>query len=301
MRGTKTEIRRGVWRLRVVVGYDPATGNPQERSRRVYGTKKVADDALAGYVTEMRTGTTITSTDSLNALLDRWLEHIEGNLSPTTIRGYREKLNRVRRDLGAIKLSDLTAQKLDRAYAEKWHLVDRPATDRATPPTHSNPPVRAPSPEVVLGLIEVAKRRELPVLAAAIFVAAATGLRRGEMRGLRWSGVDFDARTLTVARAVKHNDGPGWSVGDTKTHEVRRIAIDPATVDVLTEHRARKGAAAGAGLGRRRVRLCLLIIPTFGSTGQALHRRWLKLDVGEGAVSMTIVAPEAPGGPTSSR
>jgi hypothetical protein len=66
----------------------------------------------------MRTGTTITSTDSLNALLDRWLETHRRGLSPTTMRGYRDKLTRVRRALGEIRLSDLTAQGLDRAYAQ---------------------------------------------------------------------------------------------------------------------------------------------------------------------------------------
>ena len=238
----------------------------------MHGTEEVADDALSAFVTEMRTGTAFTSTDTLNTLLDRWLEHIEGNLSTTTVRGYREKVTRARRDLGEIKLSDLTAQKLDRAYAqwrkeglsaqtirhihrvlsaalhqaEKWDLVDRPATERATPPEHSDSPVRAPSPDVVSGLIEEAERRELPVLAAAIFVAATTGLRRGEMCGLRWSDIDLQARTLTVARSVKHNDGPGWMVGATKTHKVRRIAIDSATVAVLAEHRP---MAAGLAVG----------------------------------------------------
>ena len=162
------------------------------------GTKKSADEALAAFLTEERTGTTITSTDTLDALLDRWLGHVESDLSPTTIRGYRDKLSRARRDLGEIKLADLTAQKLDHAYArwrkeglsalsirhihrvlsaalhqaEKWDLVDRPATDRATPPKRVERPVRAPTPEVVQGLIEEAQRRDLPVLAAAIFVSA---------------------------------------------------------------------------------------------------------------------------------
>jgi hypothetical protein len=48
-----------VWRLRIVVGYDQA-----------------ADEALAAFLTEARTSTTITSTDTLNALLDRWLEQV---------------------------------------------------------------------------------------------------------------------------------------------------------------------------------------------------------------------------------
>jgi integrase len=272
MRGTKTEVRRGVWRLRVVFDYDPKTGVARQRSRTTHGTKKQADEALSAFVTEVRTGTTVASTDTLNALLDRWLEYIQHDRSPTTVRGYREKLTRVRRDLGETKLSNLTAQQLDRAYAqwrtegispqtirhihrvlstalhqaEKWDLVERPATDRATPPKNAELPVRAPTPEVVQGLIEEAKWRQLPVLAAAIFVSATTGLRRGELCGLRWSDLDLQARTLTVARSVKHNDGPGWAVGATKTHKVRRIAIDSATVAVLAEHRALMEAAAHA-------------------------------------------------------
>src|SRR5438270_9969054 len=115
MRGTKTEVRRGVWRLRVVGSYDPKTGVARQRSRTVHGSKKAADDALAAFLTEVRTGTTIQSNDTLDALLDRWLEHIEHDRSPTTVRGYRDKLARVRRDLGATKLRDLTAQQLDRA------------------------------------------------------------------------------------------------------------------------------------------------------------------------------------------
>jgi hypothetical protein len=74
------------------------TGVARQRSRTVYGTKKAADDALAAFVIEVRTGTTVTSTDSLNALLDRWLEHVQGDLQPTTLRGYRDKLVRVRRE-----------------------------------------------------------------------------------------------------------------------------------------------------------------------------------------------------------
>ncbi|MGH3282619.1 MAG: tyrosine-type recombinase/integrase [Trebonia sp.] len=289
MRGTKTEVRRGVWRLRVVVSYDPKTGVARQQSRTVRGTKKMADDALADFLTEVRNGTTVVSTDSLNALLDRWLEHVQGDLQPTTLRGYRDKLTRVRRDLGDIKLVDLTAQKIDRAYAqwrkdglspqtirhihrvlstalhqaEKWDLVERAATDKATPPKHVDMPVRAPSPEVVLGLIEEAKERGLPVLAAAIFVSATTGLRRGELCGLRWSDVDVDRRTLTVARSVKHDDGPGWIVGTTKTHKVRRIAVAAATLAVLEAHRSlMESAASDAGVSVRKDGYVFTLDPT---------------------------------------
>lgn len=281
MRGTKTEVRRGVWRLRVVSGYDPTTGNPRQRSMTIHAaTKKQADEALAAFLLEVRNGPDrpVESTATLDAFLDRWLEHLAGDRQPTTIRGYREKLVRVRRDLGNVKLNELTAQQLDRAYAawrkeglsalsirhihralsaalhqaERWDLVARAATDRATPPRQSDPPVRAPSPEVVAALIDSARQRGLPVLATAIFVSATTGLRRGELCGLRWSDIDFRGRTLTVSRAVKHDDGPGWIVGATKTHKIRRIAIDQATVEVLEAHHAlMSAAAASAGVVMR--------------------------------------------------
>jgi integrase len=89
-------------------------------------------------------------------------------------------------------------------------------------------------------------RRQLPVLASAIFVSATTGLGRGELCGLHWSDIDLESKTLTVARSVTDNDGPGWTVGATKTHKVLRIAIDSASVAVLTEHRALIETAASA-------------------------------------------------------
>lgn len=292
MRGTKTEVRRGVWRLRVVAGYDPETGNPRQTSRTIHAsTKRQAEEALAAFLLEVRSGTaaTATSSDTLDSFLDRWLEHIAGDRQPTTIRGYRDKLVRVRRDLGTVKLAELTPQQIDRSYAawrkeglspqtirhihralsaalhqaEKWDLVARAATDRATPPRQSDLPVRAPEPEVVTGLIDEAHRRGLPVLATAIFVSATTGLRRGEMCGLRWSDIDFQGRTLTVSRAVKHDDGPGWIVGATKTHKIRRIAIDKATVDVLEEHRSTMTqAASDAGVKLRNDGYVLTLDPT---------------------------------------
>jgi integrase len=292
MRGTKTEVRRGVWRLRVVTEYDPKTGNPRQQSRTIHAaTKKQADEALAAFLVEVRSGSDrpVESTATLDSFLDRWLEHIEGDRQPTTIRGYRDKLMRIRRDLGGVKLKELTSQQLDRAYAawrkeglspqtirhihralsaalhqaERWDLVARAATDRATPPRQADPPVRAPSPEVVTELIDTARSRGLSVLAAAIFVSATTGLRRGELCGLRWSDIDFRGRTLTVSRAVKHDDGPGWIVGATKTHKIRRIAIDEATIDVLQSHWELMNAAAGdAGVKLRGDGYVLTLDPT---------------------------------------
>jgi hypothetical protein len=60
--------------------------------------------------TEIRTGTALESSDTLDAFLERWLEHTEENHSPATMQGYRVKLRNVSKSLGGAKLSDLTAQ-----------------------------------------------------------------------------------------------------------------------------------------------------------------------------------------------
>ena len=92
-RGTKFEIRPGVWRLRVFVGTDPATGSPRQLSRTVRGGNRLADAELARFLTEVAAGEVPMGSDqSLGEFLDSWLEFIEPNRSPTTIRGYRDKV-----------------------------------------------------------------------------------------------------------------------------------------------------------------------------------------------------------------
>lgn len=264
MRGTKDERSPGVWRLRVFIGRDPVTGNPKQVTRTFRGTKKQAETALALFVTEVSNGTVpVTASASLGEFLDRWLEHIRPNRSPATIKGYRHKIDRIKTQLGGVRLDRLTAQQLDRTYrvwldeglhpssvhhlhrvlsaalrqAVKWGLLPSAPTARATPPPRRHAAKEIPSPDVVQRLISKAEERGQPVLAAIIAVAATTGLRRGELAGLRWSDIDLDAGRLYVRQSLKNDVDGGWVVGPTKTHQVRRIALDEFTLSVLRAHR----------------------------------------------------------------
>ncbi len=61
-----------------------------------------------------------------------------------------------------------------------------------------------------------------------------TGLRRGEICGLRWQ--DFDEKTgrLQIRRSVTTKEGGGVSVGQTKTKNgIRTIQLPPSTVELL--------------------------------------------------------------------
>lgn len=67
-----------------------------------------------------------------------------------------------------------------------------------------------------------------------------TGLRRGELLGLKWSAIDFDRQTLTVERTIERTRAYGIRLIEAAKNDssVRTIGIDRATCDVLRRHRA---------------------------------------------------------------
>jgi integrase len=76
-------------------------------------------------------------------------------------------------------------------------------------------------------------------LEAVWLLAMGTGLRRGELVGLRWS--DLAGDRLTVARTVRRVHKVGLVVGETKTQAGRRVVVLPGfVVDALAEHRRRQ-------------------------------------------------------------
>ncbi|WP_162601306.1 tyrosine-type recombinase/integrase [Occallatibacter savannae] len=73
-------------------------------------------------------------------------------------------------------------------------------------------------------------RDELPTRECLMVVlAASTGIRRGELVGLKWADLDFNERLLHVSRSVWHN-----IEGDTKTPASRRsLPLHAVIVDLL--------------------------------------------------------------------
>lgn len=70
-----------------------------------------------------------------------------------------------------------------------------------------------------------------------LLLIAATGLRRGEALGLRWSAVDLDAGTLAV-RATLNRVGGALVLTEPKTARSRRtVPLSPGVVALLRSHR----------------------------------------------------------------
>lgn len=87
-------------------------------------------------------------------------------------------------------------------------------------------------------------------LAPAYLLAATTGMRRGEVLGVRWRDIDFKDRRLHVRQTILSVNYQ-LTVGQPKTlRSERKIALDAETIRVLTAHRVtqrREQQLLGAG------------------------------------------------------
>jgi integrase len=79
-------------------------------------------------------------------------------------------------------------------------------------------------------------------------VALSLGLRQGEVLGLRWCDIDFEANTLRVSRALVRIDGT-LVLAEPKTERSRRtLPLSRRVREALVAHRDRQTfARATAG------------------------------------------------------
>ena len=121
------------------------------------------------------------------------------------------------------------------AVAVKWRWMDRNPADLATRPRAARDDRDPPTPEDAARLLEAAEAYR-PDLALWLWLLLVTGTRRGELCAIRWSGIDFAEQDLLIERTYAIRGGQKV-IKPTKTHQRRRLALDPATVDLLAEYR----------------------------------------------------------------
>ena len=130
-------------------------------------------------------------------------------------------------------------------HAERWGWINRNPATLASPPKVHRREIVPPSPEQMRCILAAA-RDDSPDLGVAVWLAAITGARRGELCGLRWS--DLEDESFVIRRSVVSLSGR-VAVKDPKTHRARRVALDDETLRLLRAHRiARAEIALALGL-----------------------------------------------------
>lgn len=242
-------------------------GRQVQRKKGGFRIKKDAEAALVGLAKDVQDGRFVpVGRRSVAEYLTGWLETLPlTGRRATTIHGYTWLITKhLIPEIGHIPLIDLTAVDIDRAYAamiakglalrsvrhghsalrraladafDKGLIPSNPA-DRATPPKPSA--TRAPETEVwtPAELRTFLDRTADHHHGALIRLAAMTGLRRGELCGLRWADVDLDHARLTVTQSIVTVAGRPQLDTVKSRHSRRTIDLDEATVTVLRRHRA---------------------------------------------------------------
>lgn len=267
-------IQRGenTWRLTWELGLDPATGNRRQRTEAFHGRKRDAGRRWREVQAEIEKGLSVNPPKiTFGDLLDRWLQDVlPMRIRPTTLENYRFLIERhVRPALGHIPLARLTAADLQTFYrtkleggrrdrkdgglsprsvrymhalirscleqAVRWQMVPRNIADLVDPPRQAQREMNFWTPYQALQFLEAAKSDRLY---PAFYLALATGLREGEILGLRWSDLDLDAGMLTVSQTLVRI-GARIEFGEPKTARSRRtIDLGDQTVALLRAYRA---------------------------------------------------------------
>ena len=192
--------------------------------------------AVARYVTHELSSMRIRDIDSLDLnahyewMLREGRHDGRGGLSPKTVKFVQTVIRRALADAVELRL-------LDRNPAVAAQAPSRRAFVGGT--------FRTWTPSELRRFLD--STRDEP-LHAAFYVAATTGLRRGEVLGLRWCDIDFEQGQLHVVQGVVVVRRE-IRFGPPKSQRSRRcVALDRQTLEVLGEkRRAKEARAAGAG------------------------------------------------------
>lgn len=273
----------GSWELKFDLGRDPATGRRITKTATVRGTKRDAQRELRNRLLALDENRfadpgKMTVADWLR----EWLNEAEHAVAPKTFERYREmveghlvpglgaqllgKLQAVhiqsyystalksgRRD-GKGGLSAQTVRHLDRVLnvalkrARALRLIAVNPVEDVTRPKVERREVEHLEPADAKKLMDAARGTRL---FSPVFLALATGLRRGELLGLRWLDVDLNRAKLTVNQSLEQTkDGLRFKAPKTKRSR-RAIALSPSAVEQLKQHRSRQAEERlSLGLGK---------------------------------------------------
>jgi integrase len=261
-RGHVSSHGGGKWRVVVSAGSDPVTGKRRQLSKVVSGTRDDAERALTALLAEVDAGTRGTDGRTFGDVLDIFLDHKTLSVEDSTSATWRHSASYVPDRLRALPLGRVDVEVLEALYAHlarkgnkrsggplsvstvrnvhvviygalelarrrKWISVN-PAVDAEVPAAPRRLP--SPAPTDAIPLILAAAAGEHHALPTYLQVTICAGGRRGEVHGLRWSGVDFTKGLVVLRDTIVHGSG-GWKIKPyTKTGGQRTIHVDEHTL-----------------------------------------------------------------------
>ena len=260
------------WEGRIVIGHKE-NGLPIYKSVLSKSQKELT--AKLNQLKEVYKGADLTEdcNMTLSEWLDRWMDIMIGlSARESTILNYRKYIkNHIVPYLGDKKISLITTSDIQKMYTKlknegrvhpkpdgskelaggtvrSVHAVLHEAMEMAVSQRIiiRNPTVGTVLPKVVPKPINPFNTEQLDKFLSVIqnepewhdlfYMEVTTGLRRGEVCGLKWSDFDADSGSIKVSRTVTPAPHGLFKIGDTKTKNgMRTIILVPSTLEMLKE------------------------------------------------------------------
>jgi integrase len=270
MKGHIRERSPGHWAI-VIDVRDPETNKRKRRWHSFAGTQRQAQIERARLITKLQDGTAIEpSRMTVAAFLERWIEHMQGQVSPRSHERYAELCRKnIAPLLGGLTLAKLQPAHISTAYAKaltsgrrdgqgglsprtvthmhrvlrealqqavRWQMLARNPADAVKPPRVERKQMSVLDTDATAELITAARGSSLAV---PILFGVLCGLRRGEIVALRWRNVDLERGQLSVVASTEQTDA-GCREKEPKSGRGRTVALAPLMVEELRGHRLRQ-------------------------------------------------------------
>ena len=273
--GTIRKRSDGRWEARIIIGHKN-DGTPMYKSAFAK-TQKSALKQLHQLLDLYRdVDLTEECRMTLGEWMDKWMdEYMIFTIKENTIKGYRSQIDhQIKPFIGHKQLASLTTADIQKFYnkikkegrvhphpihghvlsdsmVRKIHMMLHEAMEVAVRERYivRNPTDNTTIPKKTTTEKQVLDDNQLNRFLEAIqcepywhdffYVEVMTGLRRGEICGIKWSDIDFNEGTLCIKRSVSTKEGGGVSIGETKTDAgVRTIIMPPSVATLLWKKRS---------------------------------------------------------------
>ncbi len=238
----------------------------EDHSRKYYygETRKEAYDKLKKAQYEQQQGMLATGPQqTVKQYLEYWLEDVhKAKIRLTTYEEYRTTLNNhLIPGLGHIRLQKLTTQQIQSFYAKKQKegfsahrvktihavlhtalehakrikLVGSNVSDDVELPRIEQREIQPLTPEQAQLLLQKVSEHHLEAL---LTLALVTGMRKGEILGLRWQDIDLQKGVLQIRRTLSYLAHHGFQESEPKTPKSKRkIVLPQFVIESLKRHR----------------------------------------------------------------
>ncbi|KRM73046.1 tyrosine-type recombinase/integrase [Lacticaseibacillus brantae] len=263
------------WRVQGYLGMDPKTGLQKRTTLNGFNTKIEAKDAFERAIYDFKFNTSEPEPDkrTVQSVFDEWwpmyTQTVESSTSNKTKQIFEHHVLPSFGSMYISKVQIIDAEKWSLSLAKKmssygkvlsyagmlfkfamrmgyltknpFEYIERPRRHKKAQPSVTQNYYSVEELHAFVSALHKLASDESSsrwIMAQAfLLLAVSTGLRRGELLGLKWSDLDLNAGNLTVKRAIKRDANGSYVGGPKNENAYRTVMLEPMVMSSLQQLR----------------------------------------------------------------